>query len=160
MTAAIAIIGQFVPPSSGVHWPISLGWGSLLIPTLAITAYQWFKEEDFKPFLAVFLCACVWGVGYYSHSDIESQIKMYVLLAFSCVFLEQWRMVIISACMVALGVVMYTQLGRYITEATLWEVASNLLFGLLLVVPGTYILRPRNAPETEVIDYQEQQKAA
>jgi hypothetical protein len=128
-------------PQSAVNWPISIGWGSMLIPPLYLSAINY--KQSPNRFYAVCLCAAAWGACYLftaagannNQFDHLSALFVYTSLTLLLVNLSQYKMAAIGAAMGVFGVLMYVNTGRYINTADhfAWRLAWDVFYALMLV---------------------------
>lgn len=184
----IQILQYFLKPAEeGINWPISLGWGSMLIPALFISFRYGLLKNDEKPFAAILGCAFCWAWGYFLHFrnvtgefvgyDMWASIFIYASLTwFVWDILKQKVMGILSAIMVIFGVIMCIANGavidgawkplRYAFTADYywWRLGSDIIYGLMLLPPAYQYFRiEKRGPkkEAQVFSIREQkQKAA
>lgn len=154
VTAMIQLFSLFMPVND-TNWPVSMAWGSLLIPAFCVYAYQSFKYKNYSSVAVVSLCAAAWLFGFFSRFDLGIDALLHIGLAFLLTFTHQDKTVNIALVMAALGVVMYI-VGA---TNTLWWVGLNVLFGLTVISP-TVKRKQLYAPKTRAFNHQDQQQAA
>jgi hypothetical protein len=161
-------------PADPINWPISLGWGSMMILPIVLSTIHYFRTGKPSPLAASALCASAWLLGFPSHFDaswqyvgfyVPSNIAIYASFGFVLYTLDHQWSAAIGWIIAVFGAVLIWQHGMVITtgEAYYERLAWCVLVALQTIQPAVSAIGRRNGTQKKsltVSHYQPEFKKA